>query len=861
MSLPRAASKTVRARVPALLGVLLAFAASVVLAAPASAMEALSIYPAWVQKNTAPASAVATIRGIGFDPAATVTFDGVPATVTWVNSRTLSVEVPLSATGKIARVVVANPGGGSDDLYPFIYTDVKIYVSSAGSDSNNGSSPAAAKRTIRAGIDQASSSLTNLVLVTSGRFGDNMLPVPNGTVLAGGYDLTFTTRDPDVNVSEVDSGKFGFNLRSFGLDAKVVVDGLTFINGLRDGSSGGSIEFVGDQVVLSNSVIVGNVTSSMAGGVYVGFTPAYGGRVAINHNVILGNRAFGGPGGGVAIYPLYTSGNAIDVAISDNYIVGNRSFRSRGGGVAFQTNSFYGYNNLSLRMAGNTIAGNKAMAGAGVDLNVSTQTDAVDLRADNNLVFGNMAVGDGGGFSVVGLGTLSGTLSGSTIASNSAQQMAGVSIKSGVVTDPSFAVRDLIVWGNLSGDRFGQVPFSFSDAGGGAPPGIGNISADPLFRKGIRGPYYLAQNDPNGPLSVAVDTGSDTVAAAGNEGLTTATDGTADAGMVDMGMHYPLSLPDSPDPIQILRLDPDKGNVDGTDWVLLRGRGFDPGARVNFGTPEATTTIYISSTRILAQPPPRAAISVNVTVTNPDNTFATIPSGYRYLDNRPPVWVTTVGAQSAQSPLDCVRSVIVDWNDAVDDLTPPVRYEVYKFECDPAPGSTPPCLNYADFIPSATNRVATTKELSYLDTAFTASGADPEFLYIVRAIDSQNPVNRELNLSKRLAVATKNTADTTPPDAVGDTIDLPGGNLIDWAFSRGAVSYRVYRETDPSRYTTPGTLTPLITLTAANNDLDLDGLVDTSYTDTGIPFPGQVFFYKISALDPCNIETTSELLP
>ncbi len=301
--------------------------------------------------------------------------------------------------------------------------------------------------------------------------------------------------------------------------------------------------------------------------------------------------------------------------------------------------------------------------------------------------------------------------------------------------------------------------------------------------------------------------------------------------------------------------------MDGTDWVLLRGTGFDPGARVNFGTPEATTTIYVSSTRILAQPPPRGAISVTVTVTNPDNSTASIPSGYRYRDNRPPVWLTTVGAQSAQSPLDCVRSVIVDWNPAADDLTPPVKYEVYKFGCDPAPGSNPPCVNYADFIPSAANRVVTTPELSYIDTAFTSSGSDPEFLYIVRAIDSQTPVNRELNLSKRLAVATKNTSDTTPPAPVGDTLNMPGGNLIDWAFVRGAVSYRVYRETDPSGFAAPGSLTPLITLNAANNDLDLDGIVDSQYTDTGVPFPGQVYFYRITALDPCDIETQNELLP
>ena len=103
---------------------------------------------------------------------------------------------------------------------------------------------------------------------------------------------------------------------------------------------------------------------------------------------------------------------------------------------------------------------------------------------------------------------------------------------------------------------------------------------------------------------------------------------------------------------------------------------------------------------------------------------------------------------------------------------------------------------------------------------------------------------------------------TTPPSPVGDTVDLPGGNLIDWGSARGAQSYALYRETLASRYATPATLTALIQLTVANNDLNADGFVDTQYTDTAIPFPSQGFFYKVTALDPCNVETkNADLLP
>ncbi len=830
-------------------------------AAPSFALEALSIYPAWVPKNTAPAQAVATIRGIGFTPATTVVFDAAPASVTLVDSRTISVQVPTSAVGKIARVVVSEPGGGSDDLFPFIYTDKNIYVAPTGNDASAGTSPAAPKRTVRSAIDEATA-VTNLIHTTAGRFGDNQLGLPNGTVLAGGWDPTFTTRAPDLHVSEIDSALFGFGLRSFGFDAKVVVDGLTFMDGFRDGASGGSLEFVGDQVVVSNNVIVGNVTSAMGGGVYVGFTTSYGGRAAINGNVIIGNRSHAGAGGGIVVYPLYTSGNSIKVAISDNYIVGNRSMLSRGGGVALQTNSFYGYNRVELQMAGNVIMGNLAKAGAGVHLNLATHTDEVDLMADNEVIGLNKTAGDGGGLTVGGVGRLSGSVTGTTLGLNTAGAGAGagITVGPGVVQDPDFGTKDLIVWGNQLDDSAGPVPATYSDVGSGGLPGVGNISSDPRFMTGLRGRFYLAQNDPNIPVSPAVDAGSDTAAAAGRDGLTTAPDGALESGTVDMGAHFEPAPPNSPDPIDLVRLDPPTGDTMGNDWVLLRGTGFDPGAHVHFGSAETLDTVYISSTRILARPVVHAPGFVTVTVTNPDATTDGLPSGYRFIDNTPPVWDVTVGALSGESPGDCVRSAILDWQSASDLLTPPVKYEIYRSTCTPQAGSIP-CQEWFDFIPATGNRVAVTPELSYLDTAFAAGGADPSVMYIVRAIDAATPLNRELNLAKRVVTATRNVSDTTPPEAVGDSVDLPGGNLIDWAFSRGASGYRLYRQTNASAYTNPPGISPLITLTAANNDLNADGFVDTQFTDAGIPLPDQSFFYKVSAIDPCNVETKDELLP
>ena len=64
----------------------------------------------------------------------------------------------------------------------------------------------------------------------------------------------------------------------------------------------------------------------------------------------------------------------------------------------------------------------------------------------------------------------------------------------------------------------------------------------------------------------------------------------------------------------------------------------------------------------------------------------------------------------------------------------------------------------------------------------------------------------------------------------------------------------------PSDYSTIPTLPLLITLDTANNDGDADGLTDTHYTDLGEPIPGEAFYYKVSAVDNCGGETTSEIL-
>ena len=72
--------------------------------------------------------------------------------------------------------------------------------------------------------------------------------------------------------------------------------------------------------------------------------------------------------------------------------------------------------------------------------------------------------------------------------------------------------------------------------------GEGNIDADPLFAGGPLGCYYLSHVATGQPFnSPCIDAGSDTAANLGLNVLTTRRDEIGDAGIVDMGYHYPIS--------------------------------------------------------------------------------------------------------------------------------------------------------------------------------------------------------------------------------------------------------------------------------------------------------------------------------
>ncbi len=428
---------------------LLSLAMAATPAMPA-AVEALSIDPPFVPKNTAPASAPAVIRGIGFTPSSTVTFDGAAASVTYVDSRTLQVLVPTSATAKAARVRVTD-GGDSDDIFPFMYTDSVCYVKPTGNDSSDCVTPAAAKKTIAGAIAEVQTmqftGTVPQIRVAAGTYSESGLAIVSGVVLSGGWDAALTQRKPDEFVTVIDAGRAAFALRSGGVDGHQIIDGVTVVNGLRDGLGGGGFIISGDNTVISNSVFVGNTSSARGGAIYGYFNTSTGGESILSNNVLLGNRTFSKGGGGINLYPLYTQGQEIDVAISDNFILGNRAMMARGGGVEVSSQASYGYNVMRVALVGNVIGGNRAITGGGASFITTSSADTYDLRIDNNLLFSNFVTGEGGGIYFSGVGHISGRVTGITIVDNTAglDGGGGVQFSPSVTYVSGFAVLSTMV--------------------------------------------------------------------------------------------------------------------------------------------------------------------------------------------------------------------------------------------------------------------------------------------------------------------------------------------------------------------------------------------------------------------------------
>lgn len=111
-------------------------------------------------------------------------------------------------------------------------------------------------------------------------------------------------------------------------------------------------------------------------------------------------------------------------------------------------------------------------------------------------------------------------------------------------------------------------------------------------------------------------------------------------------------------PPAIGALSPATGPVSGGTPVQVLGVGFADGATVYFGAKAATSVVWLGSSSLLATAPAAAAGAVDVKVTNPDGTSATLTKGFKYvgLTSDPPE-VTAVSPGSGPTTGGTVAGV------------------------------------------------------------------------------------------------------------------------------------------------------------------------------------------------------------
>ncbi len=799
------------------------------------------------------------IKGTNFESGVIVYINDLECTTTFVDSETLQVTSPDMGSNGVYPVKVENTDGGyAIRENGFNAIETVYYISEVdGDDGNNGTDPLTPKLSIQKLIDETIGKNNNPpdgpieIRLEQGTYKENLW-LKKRVVLTGGWSSGFAERDPDQYVTVLDGDYDDLCARSWGTAATITVDGITMMNGRRIGG-GGAFKSFDDYSVLTNSIIVSNRCETNGGGVFLVFNNDADNCV-ISNNIIIGNRTDYHNGGGVSItsYDTYLWDLIPDVAITSNFLVGNKA--KKGGGIWI-----YPWFNESekFQIKHNIIAKNEAVCGKGGGI-IFTDDATIYIETDlkNNLIRDNQTTTYGGGLLIDGDGEGIFNLGQQTIVGNLASWLGdGLAVYDSNAS--TVDAKDSIFYFNNGDDAYdgpGTTSISYSDIEEGFS-GAGNISADPLFVTGPLGGYYLSQIDAGeAENSPCLNVGSDLASRFGMDNLTTRSDEVSDSGIVDLGLHYPASdFPDPPANPVISSIIPSTGSFQGGDWVVIRGSNFRPGAEVFFDTTESEDVIIVTSKKILAEAPPsngEVRDYVSVMVRNPSASFYVIPNGYRYVDASAPTWDLTAGIQSVADAQDCSPGVILNWNSASDEDSPPVTYNIYRTTLNPWDDT--PFIPTKKEYPSDPDsyRPATyvnnVPELTYLDSDVSKG----TYWYIVEAVDSSDAFgevpNRELNgvISLSVMPSTDN-GDTTPPAPVGNTLMATIKNPdpleihLDWSASEGAFKYNVYKGTDASILDDPSNLV-----------YTTDYGYTSEYDDTDPA--GDLIFFKVKATDSCN---------
>jgi hypothetical protein len=99
--------------------------------------------------------------------------------------------------------------------------------------------------------------------------------------------------------------------------------------------------------------------------------------------------------------------------------------------------------------------------------------------------------------------------------------------------------------------------------------------------------------------------------------------------------------------ISVSGVAPSSASSAGGIIVKVAGSNFVNGASVSFGNANSTAAVFASPTQINALAPAHSAGTVNVTITNPDGSSATLPGGFTYTSGSTSAGSTTTGAGSS----------------------------------------------------------------------------------------------------------------------------------------------------------------------------------------------------------------------
>jgi hypothetical protein len=622
-------------------------------ASATSAADKFTYYPLPTVSSITPTAGptaggtTVTVTGTNFIAGASVTFGGVSATnVTVTNATTLTCQSPAGSTGAV-DVVVTTTNGSSTTSTADRFTYVVLPSVSAISPNSgpiaggttvavNGTGFTAAS-TVRFGATAGTSvnvvSTTRLTAVS-----------PAGS--AGTVDVTVTTAGGTTLTSTADN---------FTYNAVPTVASVSPVSGPLSG--GTRVTITGSGFTPASTVLFGSTAGS-----YVQYnSPTSISALAPASAAGSVNISVTTTGGtGTSASPLYTYlpvPTVSSVSPSAGPTAGGVTVTVTGTGfVAGATVTFGGVSATNVAVSSGTKLYCTSPAGSAGIVNVNVTTPggiSLDTTGDwftyklipaissvspsaGPLTGGTSVVITGSNFSAASAVTF-GTVAAKSFTVNSNTSITAVS-----PAQSAGAVNVAVTTSGgtsptISADQFSYLPVPTVTAlTPTAGPLVGGTTVTISGTGFVSGATVAFGTTPATSVVVVSKTSISCTAPAGSSGsvdvTVTTPGGTSQTSTADK-----FSYDSAP---TVSAIKPTFGPVAGSTPVTITGTGFVAGAVVKFGTVAATGVVVVSATTITCNSPAQAAGTVNVTVTTPGGTSATVATD-QYTYNPIPV-VTSI---------------------------------------------------------------------------------------------------------------------------------------------------------------------------------------------------------------------------